>query len=539
MQRTAVVGAGTMGAGIALAAAVAGFDVDLVEIDAATRERASERLKRDAQRVDRADALTRIHLCSSTSGIGDAELAIEAVHEDLVLKQRVFKDLERRLPAGAILATNTSSLSVSEIGEALADPGRLIGLHFFNPPTVMKLVEVVRTDRADESIVDIGRAFVEALGKTAVITADTPGFIVNRIARPYYLQALHALDRCAAEVEDLDSLARGAGFRMGPFELMDLIGLDVNLATTESIYERTELARLAPVPRQQKMVAEGKLGRKTGNGFYEYDGERVRREAIPPPSAPAKDEDEIVLVIGFGDIADTVVSALRETYPKLQQIETDDALDRIEGQPTIVFDIGDGVSDRSPALADVETVVSDGAVIFIDAYATPMRRVAGGLQNPDRVVGYGIVGSLERQAIVEIVDADATDDDALALAEEVFAALGKRTTLVEDIPGLFLGRVICSVVNEAVYAVQDAIASAEDVDLAMRFGTNYPLGPIAWGREIGGERVARILSQLAAVEGTEFGPARALWVLDAEAEAIEEMAEEKVRQQHRVYGVEL
>ena len=540
MQRIAVIGAGTMGAGIALSAAIANFDVDLIEVDPTMRERTSERLKRDANRLNRPDALARIQMCSAIAQLGDDELAIEAVPEDLSLKQRVFAELEKKLRGDAIFATNTSSLSVAQIAAALANPGRLIGLHFFNPPTMMQLVEVVHAEHASDAVIEIGRAFTQALGKTAVIAADTPGFIVNRIARPYYVQAMRAFDRCAGSLEDLDLLARSAGFRMGPFELMDLIGLDINLATTESIYERTQAARFEPVPLQQQMVAQGKLGRKTGEGFYKYEGDgSLKREPIVPPDAPEKDDEEGVLVIGFGAIADTISSALRETYANVQQIETDDALDELEDEPTIVFDIGDGVSDRSAALVAIEQIVAEDAVIFIDAYATPMRGITQRLKNPKFLVGYGIVGALERQAIVEIVDADVTDDDALVVAEEVFAALGKRTMLVQEIPGLFLGRVIGSIVNEAVYAIQEGVAAADDIDVAMCLGTNYPLGPIAWGREIGGERVARILSLLAEVEGTEFGPARALWALDAEAQAIEQMAEDQVRHHQRAYGAEL
>ncbi|MBV9148723.1 MAG: 3-hydroxybutyryl-CoA dehydrogenase [Candidatus Eremiobacteraeota bacterium] len=537
MRRIAVVGAGTMGAGIALSAACAGFDVDLVEIDAALRERAGERIKRDAQKLNRSDAPARIQLRSATAEIDEADLAIEAVTEDLALKQRVFVDLESRLHADAILATNTSSLSVIEIAGVLANPGRVIGLHFFNPPTMMKLVEVVRTDAVDDAVIDVGRALVEALGKTPVVVADTPGFIVNRVARPYYLQALRALDRGVGDISDLDALARGIGFRMGPFELMDLIGLDVNLATSESIYERTQAARLAPVARQRKMVAAGDLGRKTGNGFYRYDGNgAASREPFTAPEKPPKNEDDNILVLGFGDLAESVATLLRGTYAKVQHIETDDALDQLDPETTIAFDIGDGVSDRSADIADLEMVISNDAVILVDAYATGMRGLAARLEKPERVVGYGLLGPFERQDVIELVDSDAVDDDALALAEELFAALGKRTMLVGDLPALFLGRVIGSVVNEAVYAVQDGIASADDIDVAMRLGTNYPLGPIAWGREIGGQRVARILSQLAAAEGAEFGPARALWVLDAEAETLEKMAEEQLQTERSTYN---
>ncbi|MBV9972112.1 MAG: 3-hydroxyacyl-CoA dehydrogenase [Candidatus Eremiobacteraeota bacterium] len=541
MQRIAVVGAGTMGAGIALCAAAAGLDVDLVEVDAAMRERASERLKQDAGRLKREDALTRIQMWSTIAQIGPADLAIEAVPEVLTLKQRVFTELERQLSDSAILATNTSSLSVGEIADVLENPTRTIGLHFFNPPTVMKLVEVVRAATSDAAVVEIGRAFAESLGKIPVVTADTPGFIVNRVARPFYLQALRALDAGAGEVEDLDFLARGAGFRMGPFELMDLIGIDINLATTLSIYDRTQAPRFAPVQRQQEMVAQKMLGRKTGEGFYQYeDGRPIERTPIASPEPTLRNDDESIVVLGFGDIADAIVSGLRRTYANVKHIQTDmgpdDAFDQLDVQPSIVFDIGDGTSDRSAVLAAIENAISDDAVIFVDAYATPMRSIAQRLENPEFVVGYGIVGSLERQAVVEIVDAQETDDDALALAEELFAALGKRTMLIGDVPGLFLGRMVASIVNEAVYAVQEGVANAGDIDSAMQLGTNYPLGPIAWGKEIGADRVGRILAHVAEADGKEFGPARALWALDADAEAVEQMSEERIRQDRSAYG---
>jgi 3-hydroxybutyryl-CoA dehydrogenase len=521
VNRIAVVGAGTMGAGIALAAACGGFDVDLIEIDAVMREGAPERMSRDAQRLQRTDALARIRVADAISQIGAAEIAIEAVPEDLMLKQRVFVDLERQLSERAILATNTSSLSVGDVADALADPSRLIGLHFFNPATAMKLVEVVRTDCTDDAVVEIGRAFVEAIGKTAVLAADTPGFIVNRVARPYYLQALRALERDVGNVEDLDSLARGIGFRMGPFELMDLIGLDVNLATSESIFERSGAQRLEPVALQREMVVKRLLGRKTGSGFYEYDGGASRRSDEEPPNAPPQNEDEVVTLLGFGPVADAVAELLARGYTRVERIQNDDELAGIDGRTTILFDVGDGVSDRSQTVVDLEPALSPQAVIFVDAYATPVGALGGRLRAPQRLVGYGILSSLEQQRTVEIVDAQPTDEDALAVAEELFAVLGKRTQLVGDSAALFLGRLVGSIVNEAVYAVQEGVASADDVDLAMRLGTNYPIGPVAWGKEIGGARISRILTQLANAEGMQYGPARALWVLDA-AENLED-----------------
>jgi 3-hydroxybutyryl-CoA dehydrogenase len=508
-----------MGAGIALAVAAAGFDVDLVEVDPAVRERALVRIQKDAARLAKPEAPARIHFVSSIDALGDTDLAIEAVPEDLTLKSRIFADLERKLGSSTILATNTSSLSVAEIAQTVAHPQRVVGLHFFNPATMMQLVEVVHTKETPEAVLEVARAFVRSIGKTAVDVADTPGFIVNRVARPYYLQSLHALENELAPAEDLDLLARGAGFKMGPFELMDLIGLDINFATTQSVYERTRAERLAPVPLQQMMVAQGRLGRKTSSGFYDYpQGTVAARPGPEPLEAPPFNDDEHIVVLGFGDLAEQLVELLSQTYANVEHIALDEQLEELGDEVTILFDVGDGTADRADVLAALDRRLSPEAVIFADAYATSITKHAAKFSHPERFVGYGIIGSFDAQRIVEIVDSESMSDDAAALAEEVFGALGKRVILIGDAPGLYLGRTIASIVNEAVYAVQEGVADADDIDLAMRLGTNYPLGPIAWGREIGGARIARILIDLANAEGKQYAPARALWVLDASEE---------------------
>ena len=518
MKRVAVIGAGTMGAGIALAVARGGFDVQVVEPDGAMRDRAAGRIASDAQRLNVADAAGRVQFVAAIGDLDACDLAIEAVPESLTLKHQVFTALDKRLP-DAVLATNTSSLSVAEIAESVADPSRVLGLHFFNPATVMQLVEIITTGKTAAGAADVARAFVAAIGKTAVQAADTPGFIVNRVARPFYLEALRALAADLAPVEDLDALARGAGFRMGPFELMDLIGLDVNLATTESVYERTEAPRFEPSPLQRGMVAQGNLGRKSGAGFYSYaQGAGVPKFDLSAPEKPPHNEDEAIAILGFGDLADQIAELCSQSYADVRRIETDDRLDELDDDVTIVFDLGDGTSDRREICKELDRRCGPEVVVLIDAYTTRVSALEGHLKHPERFVGYGILGSFDAQKIVEIADAPATGDDALGLAEELFAALGKRVRLVGDGPGLFLGRTVASIVNEAVYVVQEHVAGATDVDTAMRLGTNYPIGPIAWGKEIGGGRIARILTDLAGAQGPGFAPARALWVLDADDE---------------------
>ena len=236
--------------------------------------------------------------------------------------------------------------------------------------------------------------------------------------------------------------------------------------------------------------------------------------------------EEFVAVIGFGATADAFAQALDARVERVQRIENDDLLDHLDPEATLVIDVGNGFDDRGEIVAELDRRLDPARMIFVDAYATDLAALAPRLQHAERVVGYGILGSFDEQSAVEVVDAQATGDEALALAQEVFEAIGKAVVLLEDRPGLFLGRVVGSIVNEAMIAVAQEVALPDDVDRAMEYGVNYPRGPIAWGRQIGGKRIARILKRLADSEGEEFAPHRSLWVLDEadeRAEGIEEV----------------
>jgi 3-hydroxybutyryl-CoA dehydrogenase len=290
-----------MGAGIAQLALEAGHEVVLHDVDEAAIERGRIRVRdglgRRAVRLDLdpdsiddwvTGRLERLRDAHSLDAIGaEAEVVIEAALEDLELKRTIFAALDAAAPPGVLLATNTSALSVAAIAERTRHPERVIGLHFFNPAPVMPLVEVVAPPLAAPAIVERALRLMEAWGKTPVQCADTPGFIVNRVNRPFTIEALRILEAGQATVEQIDAAMRGAGFPMGPFELMDLVGLDVNLATALGVWEplgRPE--RLRPSPIQEEMVAEGRLGRKTGIGFYRYADGR-RQEAMPATASTA------------------------------------------------------------------------------------------------------------------------------------------------------------------------------------------------------------------------------------------------------------
>jgi 3-hydroxybutyryl-CoA dehydrogenase len=519
MERLLVVGGGTMGAGIAFVGALGGYAVDIVEPQAAARERGTALFEREAQRSGDPAIFDNIAWLDAIPQPSAAGIAIEAVPERFDLKRDVLIALAGALAPQALIATNTSSLAVGELARSVEHPERVVGLHFFNPPARMALIEVVCTPETSDETLERAYEAVAKMGKTAVLAADTPGFIVNRVARPYYLQALHSLREGVASAEELDALARGAGFRMGPFELMDLIGLDVNLATSESIYERTEAARFAPVDLQRRMVAQGLLGRKSGRGFYTYhDGkaERFDPDVVRPQGE--RNADEHVAVVGFGGRADELAERIANRYVHVQRIENDDLLDELSLGSTIVIDADGSGAERGDVVGALDSLLGAEAVLFVDAYATDIGACARRLRHPERLVGYGVVGSFEAQRIVEIVDSQDVSDDALELAQEFFAELGKGAILVADAPGLFLGRTLGSIVNEAVVAVSEDVASPDDVDTAMRLGANYPIGPIEWGREIGGARISRILKRLSEAEGGEFAPHRALRALDVATE---------------------
>ena len=276
----AVLGSGTMGAGIAQVCALRGFLTVLYDITPEIVNAGYEKIRASIQKgVDLGKttpeaagaALARLRTTANLKDCSLADLAIEAVPEDLNIKRDLFRQLDELLAPHALVASNTSSLSITVLAGAVKRPEQFLGLHFFNPPVLMALVEVTRGDRTAPEALEAGLKFVRDLGKTPVVSQDTPAFIVNRVARPFYGEALRLLGENAADPATIDALIKSLGFKMGPFELMDLIGLDVNFAVTQSVYHAFfEDPRYRPHPIQRKMVEAGMLGRKAKRGFYEY-----------------------------------------------------------------------------------------------------------------------------------------------------------------------------------------------------------------------------------------------------------------------------
>jgi 3-hydroxybutyryl-CoA dehydrogenase len=281
ITKVGVVGLGTMGAGIAQLCVEAGFETVGREVSLDRAAQAKERIghfltrkveKGQLEQGARDDAVERLQLTDSVADLADCDLVIEAAFESLEVKHALFRELERAVRPDAILATNTSALSVTEIASVTEHPERVVGMHFFNPAPLMPLVEIVRAERTDEQVFERAFAFAERIGKQPIRCNDTPGFVVNRILIPLLNDCVRVLDEAGVSVEDLDkAMKHGAGWPMGPAALLDLVGADIHVHASEALYEKLREPRMAPPPRLVRMATAGKLGRKSGEGFFRYD----------------------------------------------------------------------------------------------------------------------------------------------------------------------------------------------------------------------------------------------------------------------------
>jgi len=475
-----VVGAGTMGGDIAAWCALRGLTVTLQDQSperiapaiARAAKLCGERLK-DARRVR--DAMDRLIPDVAGEGAARADVIVEAIFENVDAKRAVFAALEKKAKPGAILATNTSSIPLESIASALADPSRLIGLHFFNPAPLMPLVEVVRGLATDPAVADTLFATAAAWGKTPVHAASTPGFIVNRCARPFYGEALRLLAERAAEPATIDAVMREAGgFRMGPFELMDLIGHDVNYAVTRSVWEATfHDPRYAPSGLQRELVAAGRLGRKSGRGFYDHSP-----GAAPPAPATLPRADAVPRVAIHGEpgplkplVARMAAAGIVVQKRPMHSLFPDGAIDA--GAAWVALTDGRTASARAAATGASNLVLLDLAL----DYATAKR--------------------------LAISASDTCAREAVDAAVGVLQHAGLAVSRLDDVAGLAVMRTVAMLVNEAADAAMQGIATASDIDLAMQKGVNYPRGPLAWGDAAGAARIGAVMANLSAHYGED------------------------------------
>ncbi len=411
----------------------------------------------------------RLRLCEQLEELADCDIVIEAAPERPDLKRELFERLSEICGDETVLASNTSSILVSSLAAAAAHPENVVGMHFFNPPPLMRLLEVIAAAQTSERALEMARALGEAMGKTVIVASDGPGFLVNRCGRPVNGESLRVLQERVATIEQIDRIARlGGGFRMGPFELMDLVGIDVGYEVARSFNEQSfGEPRWKPSMLQAKMVAAGTLGRKTGRGWYSYEDGKPHRPDDEDPPEPGGGDGQQVAITGEGALAAALRDRAREagfelggSNPELIVHAAPGALSTSRETPLAVL-----CADRSLA-----------------AHAIPGS------------VGFHLLPPLGK--LVELTRLPDTRADAAERAEGFFQALGLHNEWVNDAPGLVLGRLVCQLVNEALFAIGEGVGSADDVDAGTTLGLNHPRGPVAWGREIGFEHVLATLDGL-------------------------------------------
>jgi 3-hydroxybutyryl-CoA dehydrogenase len=426
-------------------------------------------------KLDGADAkaiAARIVPAPRLDAAAGAGLVVEAIVENVDAKRTLFRDLEAIVGEAGVLASNTSSISITALANGLKRPGRLVGMHFFNPVPLMKLVEVVSGLQTDADVAEAIFALSKRWGKTPVHARSTPGFIVNRIARPYYAEALALLHERLAEPATVDACLRGAGFRMGPCELMDLIGHDTNFAVTGSVYEANfGDKRYQPSLVQREMVDGGLLGRKSGRGFFAYGAGAVApaiREAsafTPPPVPPGA----IVALHGRGVAVDRWAHRLSEGGIRFEA----DPASRWNGLQTDSGELrlGDG---RAATQVAADSGVRDLAVF--DLAIAP----AGGAPGTPLALAFAASASAPWRE----------------QAAEWLRIAGWQPQVIGDAPGLVVARTVAMLINEGADAVQQGVCTTEGADLAMKLGVNHPAGPFEFLARWDAVAVATLLGHL-------------------------------------------
>lgn len=479
MKTIGIAGAGLMGRGIAQIVAQAGFDVRLIDakrfVAADAKRLIAEQLatlvtKGKLSAAAAETAVAHIALPESIAGFADADLVIEAIVERLDAKQTLIATLDGVVGKECILATNTSSLSVTAIAAASTHPARVAGLHFFSPVPLMRVVEVINGLLTSQVVIERLVEFASALGHTPVKARDTPGFIVNHAGRGYGTEALRIIGEGIAEAATIDRILKlEAGFRMGPFELLDLTGLDVSHPVMESIYHQFyEEPRFRPSPLTAQRLAAGLLGRKSGRGFYDYRG--VDALARPPiATSPTTVTHSNTALRRRVWVSATDPGSRQRVASLLQNVGAE-----IDG----------GATPESDSLCLVLPSGRDATTAALDERLDPRRTVA-----LDTLFDMSKHRTLMTTSVTERSWRDA--------AKSVFASDGVPVDVIHDSPGFVVQRTVAHVVNIACDIAQQRIATPEDIDLAVRIGLAYPAGPLAWGDAIGPPRLLRILKELA------------------------------------------
>ena len=532
LNEVGVVGLGTMGAGIVEVLARAGLSVTAVEVtdDALTRgrghvehstDRAVKRGKLDP--ADRDAIFDRIRFSTSLEDLANAELVIEAVPERMELKAEVFSQLDKICPPDTILATNTSSLSVTELSVVTGRPNKVIGMHFFNPAPVMKLVEVVRTVVTEPEVVEDVEALAERLGKVDVTIGDKAGFIANALLFGYLNHAVSMYENRYASREDIDAAMRlGCGLPMGPLALMDLIGIDTAYEILDTMYKQSRNRLHAPSPIIKQMMTAGLLGRKSGRGFYTYahrDSAEVVDDALTPSAGGATEGARPVSkvgVVGSGTMATGIIEVVAKggyevtfvarTLDKVEAVQTalaksldkqvtrgrleesarEEILGRITGSDTlddladvdlVIEAIVEHLATKQALFANLGEICKPGAVLATTTSSLPVIECAKASERPNDVVGLHFFNPAQVMKLVEVVSTIATAPDVAATAHAVCEQLGKHAVSCTDRAGFIVNALLFPYLNDAVKMLEAHYATADDIDAAMKVGCGYPMGP--------------------------------------------------------------
>ena len=531
IRKVGVVGCGTMGSGICEVVARSGAAVAFVEVDDERVEAGLERIKGSLQRSvdkgrltpeDRDEVLSRIEGDTAYDVLADADLIVEAVPERLAIKQETFRKLDEVAKADAIIATNTSSLPVTDIAVTTGRASRILGFHFFNPAPVMKLIELVTTVVTDPQVIADASAFAERMGKTPVVAKDRAGFVANLLLFPYLNQAVGMLESGYATREDIDAAMQlGTGHPMGPLALMDLIGLDSAYAIMMRMYEQFGDTRHAPRPIVRQLLSAQYTGRKAGRGFYSYveanqpdrEGGRAAAPDVDPESigawtkvgvlgtgtmasgiaeVSAKAGFEVVIRGRSTDKAETAKSAIAKSLGKavdrgkMEATARDEALDRITvtdavadfGDCDLVIEaVAEDLALKQDFFAQLDTVTKPDAVLATTTSSMPVIDCAMATDRPERVVGIHFFNPAAIMRLVEVVPTVRTDERTVAQARAFAAKVGKHPVLCGDRAGFIVNALLFPYLNDAVKMLEEGYASVADIDSAMKLGCGHPMGP--------------------------------------------------------------